>query len=164
VAFVAHDAYHLQPVPLVYLDTSALKRPFDAPDFAGDRIQREQQAVRDLVRAVIAGRASLLSSFWLVQENEADRNRARAAAARILRRAWASVIETDELNRHTDRLVSLGLPAPDALHVAAAQIGGADYLVTTDDRLCRRLWRPAVAMLLTAAVLDPVALTESLEI
>jgi predicted nucleic acid-binding protein len=68
-----------------------------------------------------------------------------AATAPVILRARA-------LERH-------GLRGLDALHVAAAEAGGAELLVTTDDRLVKRAARAGVA-LATRIVFPPEAMAE----
>ena len=74
------------------------------------------------------------------------------------------MVELDELGWSlralVSRLGSFGVSLADAAHVAAAQIGGADYLVTNDHRLARRAAQADVARLLTVAVVNPHALPE----
>lgn len=152
------------PRPLLYLDTSALKRPFDPPGAAGDRIEQEQRALAAINSAIADGRLRLLSSSWLGRENQADPDVIRAAAAaRILHQAWACTLDTATVNALAARLVALGVHPADALHVATAEIGGADYFVSTDDRLCRRLSRLTVATVFTFTPTDPVTLVKELE-
>ena len=153
------------PRPLLYLDTSALKRPFDVPGAPGDRVEQEQQAVAGILRRVTTGQARLLNSFWLVRENLADRDALRPASAdRILQLAWACALQTAAVDAFAERLVRLGVGAADALHVAVAQIGGATHFLSADDRLRRRLGRPVFLTLLTMFVADPVALEKELGI
>lgn len=55
------------------------------------------------------------------------------------------------------QLMSLGLRAKDALHLACAIAGSADYFVTTDDRILSRN-----AEVQGIAIIDPTALVRKL--
>jgi len=54
----------------------------------------------------------------------------------------AVLVQTMEAQRCKE-LSALGIPAIDALHIACAESGGADVLLTTDDRLLRQTARLA---------------------
>ncbi|MGH2368434.1 MAG: hypothetical protein ACRDI2_09550, partial [Chloroflexota bacterium] len=56
------------------------------------------------------------------------------------------------------QLVRRGMSQADAPHVAASQVGGVDYFVTTDDRRARQVRRSIAAGRLTVAVVNPVVL------
>lgn len=112
-----------------------------------------------IVRAAQRQQVRLLSSFWITRENLADHNATRAAAAaNILQLVWACVLDTGALRTLANDLAAAGIPTADVPHLAAAQIGGAQYLVTADDSLQRRAARPAVGRLVTVQVLNPVDL------
>lgn len=126
---------------LTYPDVSVLGRLTDtAPALAA-----EIAAVRRLFRMVAAGRLRLLSSEILTIETGALPPDARRRRLRLLRRAVAVVpiAGTEETAR---RLQTLGFHAADALHVAAAYTGGADYAVSCDGHFLRRAARTAAQL------------------
>jgi predicted nucleic acid-binding protein len=49
------------------------------------------------------------------------------------------VTESDEILRKANELVKIGIKPKDALHVASAIAGNAEYFMTTDDRLLKKL-------------------------
>ena len=53
-------------------------------------------------------------------------------------RAERSVAVSDGSPERARELVLLGIPALDAAHLAAAEIGGADVVLTCDDTMLRR--------------------------
>ena len=52
-----------------------------------------------------------------------------------------SVRVTSEMERRASELSKNGLKPLDAAHLAAAEIAGADYFITCDDRLIRQYRR-----------------------
>lgn len=120
----------------LYLDACCLNRPFDDPTQA--RIRLEAEAVLLLIF-----QAHLLGWDWLGSEvlsYEIDRIpsperrvRVKSLMMSINRRVH---LDSETVLRAT-KLQRLGFRAYDALHVACAESGNADILLTTDDRFCR---------------------------
>ena len=124
----------------LYLNTSALNRPFD--DLTVPNVRAEAEAVLLLVAEFEAGRAELLASQYLLFEVEQTPDRDRAQRVRSLLRLATSTVKTSPtLVARARGLERSGLRGLDALHVASAEAGGADLLVTTDDRMLRRARR-----------------------
>lgn len=134
-------------LPLVYLDTCCLNRPSD--DQTQPRIRLESEAVLAVLAAVEArrgvewlGSAAVLGE--LARNPDPDRRR-RALRLLELTTRWARIEPEDDARG--EALAQLaGLTAFDALHVALAERGGADVLLTTDDRFLRRAARHATAL------------------
>lgn len=90
---------------------------------------------------------------WLgsaVLQAEVERNpdpERRRRALGLLRAAsrWIT-LEPGDVDRGVALAQLAGLSAFDALHVALAERGGADVLLTTDDRLLRRAGRHAAVL------------------
>lgn len=121
----------------VYLDNCSFNRPFD--DQAQARIRLETEAKLYIQDSVQAGRLDLVWSHVLDLENAANPSEDRRIAIEYWREeATLDVGETDEVIQTANRLANLGLKPKDALHVACAIAGGADYFVTTDDRILNR--------------------------
>ncbi len=142
----------------IYLNTSAYNRPFD--NLSAERVRVEAEAVASLLAAVADGRAVLVGSEYLDFEigQTPDRERARRVHA-LLRDVTVRVEMAPALLARARVLERHGLRGLDALHVAAAEKGRADLLVTTDDRLVKRAARAGVA-LATRIVFPPAALVE----
>lgn len=122
------------------MNTSALNRPFD--DQAIERVRLEAEAVSSLVSAIEEGRLELVGSDYLdfeVSQNP-DLERARRVGS-ILRICHDRVRMSAEVAARARDLEQAGLRGLDALHVAAAEAAHADLLVTTDDRMIRRVTR-----------------------
>lgn len=137
----------------IYFNTSALNRPLD--DQSSERVRLEAEAVTTLLSSVERGAVEWVCSDYLRYEVDQNPDRERAERVRSLLVAARKQVPTDpaivaralELERH-------GYRGLDALHIAAAESGGADLLVTTDDRMLRRAARAGAAINLK--VLGPV--------
>ena len=141
----------------IYFNTSALNRPFD--DLSSTRVRLEAEAVVALLEAVEAGLVEWVGSdyldFEIGQDPDSERVRRVGSLADLARRR----IEVSEAV--TDRARNLeraGLRGLDALHVASAEAGEADLLITTDDRMLRRSRRARLA--LAVRVVTPVEAVE----
>jgi predicted nucleic acid-binding protein len=142
----------------IYLNTSAYNRPFD--NLTVDRVRAEAEAVASLLAAVEEGRVHLVGSEYLEFEIDQTPDRDRARRVRALLRCIATrVAATAPVILRARALERHGLRGLDALHVAAAEAGGAELLVTTDDRLVKRAARAGVA-LATRIVFPPEAMAE----
>lgn len=124
----------------IYLDTCCLSRFFD--DQTQDRIRRETEAVSTILETFRRGEWRWLVSKAL--EIEVNRNlnfSQRLRVRSLLARANEPILLTEtEVSRAT-MLESLGFKPFDALHIASAESGTADILLTTDDRFVRRAKR-----------------------
>jgi len=120
----------------VYLDVCCLNRPFD--DQTQDRIHLEAEAVLLILTHMERGRWQWIGSETLNYEIERTPDPERRQRVRLLATAVAHtvLIEAAEEAR-ARKLEVLGFHALDALHLACAESGGADVLLTTDDRLLR---------------------------
>ena len=121
----------------IYLDACCLSRLTD--DQSQPRIREEAEAVEGILGLVSDGRAAWVSSAVLAIEigRNPDPDRRRDAA---VVHAHAAAIVTPDGKDATCAvsLQTLGFGAFDALHLACAERGGAQVLLTTDDRLLRR--------------------------
>lgn len=126
--------------PIVYLDLCCLNRPFD--EQAQPRVRLETEAVQAVLADVAAGRVRWLTSA--VVDLEAGRNPdpgRRVLVARLTTLATDRAGWTVSDRPRALALEAAGLGSFDALHLAAAERGGADVLLTTDDRFVRRAAR-----------------------
>ncbi len=124
-------------MPLIYFDNCALQRPLD--DRIQFRVRVEAEAVESVIREIERGGVRLLNSDVLVAESTAavDPTR-RDFAAETLSLAEAAVSLTDPVTDRAQTYRDAGIKAVDALHLASAVEGGADFFCTTDDRFLRR--------------------------
>ncbi len=103
----------------------------------------------------------LVSSDALLFESERNPLMARREhALAVLSKATTVVALTDGIEERASELVGQGIKVLDALNIASAEAGHADYFCTCDDRLLRRA--RSVANLETKVV-SPVELIEEIE-
>ena len=119
----------------LYMDTCALKRPFD--DLEQGRIYIESQAVIRILCGVELRVIRVFNSEALVYENRNNPNPVRRErVAQILRRFGEPAIATDVIFRRAEFLVKkAGISDLDALHLAFACHLAVDYFITCDDNL-----------------------------
>lgn len=118
--------------PRVYFDACCLNRPFD--DQSQARIRLETEATEHLLRAVEEGRLLWVTSDALLYEiRKCPEEERRAAAMALCARATARVASDEAAMQRAMALRVHGLRDLDALHLACAERGGAEVLVTTDD-------------------------------
>ena len=121
----------------IYIDTSALKRPFD--DISTPKIALESAAVLSIIGAVEKGILSIVDSETLQHENDKNPLTIRREwARRFLGLADLRVKADEVVGRRARSLEKNGLAPMDALHVSTAESAGCDVLITCDDRLIRK--------------------------
>ena len=124
-------------MPLVYLDNCALQRPLD--DRSQFRVRMEAEAIEAVLRAVETGSVELLSSDVLVAEGSASPDPTRRDfVGAALGVATSRVALSTDVERNAAPFGADGMKAVDALHLASAVHGRADYFCTTDDRLLKK--------------------------
>lgn len=133
----------------IYLDVCCLNRCFDDQHQA--RIRFEAEAVTLILDRIDAGHDEWLVSP--IMESEIRRtpdSERREKVTALLEHATERIPWTPEIAAAGKAFAQRGLPAMDALHVAAAEGGRCDVLLTTDDVLLRRCAaldpRPQVAV------------------
>lgn len=111
-----------------------------------------------VVAAIEARQAELVASEYLVFElsQHPDQEQAQRIAT-PLRLAKTMVKASASVTLRARTLEQFGLRGLDALHIASAEAGKADLLVTTDDRMLKRATR-ARAMLHVRVLLPASAL------
>ena len=121
----------------IYLDNCCLSRPFD--DQTQDRIRLETEAIM-----LIIARFYTRQWQWIASEVsmfEADQNldvRQRFRVKFLLAYTHQTIsVDATEISRGK-HFESLGFKPFDALHLACAESGNADFLLTTDDRMLKR--------------------------
>ena len=121
----------------IYLDNCCLSRPFD--DQTQDRIRLETEAI-----LLILSHLYTREWQWITSEVsmfEADQNldlRQRFRVKFLLTYAHQTVpVDVAEASRGK-YFESLGFKPFDALHLACAESGSADFFLTTDDRMLKK--------------------------
>ncbi len=121
----------------IYLDTCCLSRRFD--DQTQIRIHEETEAIGQILNYFQDGHWLWISSGVLVEEIENNPNETK----RIQIKRWLIhvdqdiSVETSEMSRGR-QIETLTFQAMDALHLACAESGSADVLLTTDDKLLKK--------------------------
>jgi len=121
----------------VYLDNCVYNRPFD--DQSAERIRLETHAIIEILDRIRTGRIELVWSYINELENAQSPFPENSRAIAL----WADnahtfVVESTRLLRNANNLLEFGLRPLDALHVASAVEGKANYFLSTDDRLLRK--------------------------
>ena len=145
---------------LVYLDTCAVQRPLD--DRAQFRVRSEADAITAVLAAVEGGSAELMTSTALRVEFGRVRNRSRSDFAAATLVLASRDVRASQAVRALARMYGRGGVKPfDALHLASAVEGGADYFCSTDDRLLKKA---AAANTRDTRVVDPLELAAALSL
>jgi predicted nucleic acid-binding protein len=122
----------------VYLDICAFNRPFD--DQSHIRIRLEAEAKLFIQSRVKEGDVELVWSYILDIENDQNPfKEKRIAIDRWRKFSVVDVAESRDILGKANQFVLAGVKPKDALHVACAIAGGANYFVTTDDKLLKKM-------------------------
>jgi hypothetical protein len=142
----------------LYVDLSCFNRPFD--DQGQERIRLETEAVFVVLTRIMEGKDTLLWSWVMSFENDNHPNPDRRDEIAVWEaRAERSVSLSNKLEERARQISELGISGLDAVHLASAEEGGADVLLTCDDVLVRRSRRLTLAL----RVLNPVTYFEEVE-
>ncbi len=124
----------------VYLDVSCLNRPFD--DQRQPRIRLEAEAVAVILEEFESGDWRHISSEMVDIEVEATQNEERyRRVIALLPDENDSIPLSEGVFLRATTLEELGFKAADATHIAAAEAGAANVLLTCDDRMLNRARR-----------------------
>jgi len=137
----------------IYLDSCCLGRLYD--DNAQERVRREVEAVRAVLRRVRMGEVKLVASSMSVVENMRDSSHLRQQGAQLLLDMATVHVDFDDTDiQRAEQLHGMGFGKADAYHVVAAEKASCDVLLTTDDRLIRKAAQHN--QLLQVRVINPV--------
>jgi predicted nucleic acid-binding protein len=118
----------------IYLDVCCLNRPFDEQD--KDRIRLESEAVLTIFNRSQTENWILISSEAIYIEISKIPDDDKRQKVSIICRLLQFHIDIDEdIERRAIELENIGFKSFDALHIACAEKGKADVLLTTDDKL-----------------------------
>ena len=136
----------------LYIDLSCFNRPFD--DQGQERIRLETEAVFAVLTRIVEGNDTLIWSWVLAFENAKHPKPDRRDEIGLWeRRAEKSVALSSNLQERARQIAQAGIPALDAAHLASAEAGEAEVLLTCDDVVLRRAQRLGLAL----RVINPVA-------
>ena len=143
----------------IYLDLCAIQRPLDTPDHV--RIVLESEAVLGIIAFCDNGQIELLSSEALLYEGEQSSLPTRKEhTLAILEKAKSIINAAKKETLRAEKIMSFGLKPLDALHLALAETGKADYFCTCDDKLLRNAKKVGDLMV---KVINPVDLIQEIE-
>ena len=143
----------------IYLDLCAIQRPLDTPNQV--RIVLESEAVLGIIAFCDTGQAELLSSEALLYEGEQSPLPIRTEhTLAVLAKAKGVINLTEKEKLRAAHLTTFGIKPLDALHMALAETGNADYFCTCDDKLLRNSKRVKD---LTVKAINPVDLVQEIE-
>lgn len=143
----------------IYLDLCAIQRPLDTPDHV--RIVLESEAVLGIIAFCDNGQVEILSSEALLYEGEQSSLPTRKEhTLAILEKAKSIINVAKKETLRAEKLMPFGLKPLDALHLALAETGKADYFCTCDDKLLRNAKRVEDLMV---KVINPVDLIQEIE-
>lgn len=121
----------------IYLDVCCLNRTLD--NLEQFRIRIEAEAVTEIVQKCEEGKWVLMNSdiieFEVSQHSDSFK---QAKVKSILNVSNIYVQLTEEIDLRAEELMKLSFKFHDALHLACAEVGGANVFLTTDDRLLRK--------------------------
>ena len=143
----------------LYLDSCCFNRPFD--DLSQEKIRFEREAILFIISNCEAGKCDIFQSDVL--DNEIDRivNPFKKQKVLNLYSSASLYIELNDaiISRAKEVQAAFNIKSFDALHLAGAEYGGADILLTTDKEFINKAQRPGIKI----RVVNPVTwLTEVL--
>ena len=121
----------------IYLDNCVFNRPFD--DQTSIRIKLETEAKLYIQNKIFENVIELVWSYILEYENEQNPFMEREEAIKEWKKLAVIDIEENEiiLNKAKE-LMKIGLKSKDALHIACAIEGKAEYFLSTDDKILKK--------------------------
>ena len=139
----------------LYCDVNIYNRCFD--DQSQVRIRLETVAIEAILQFAEAGAFDLVWSFMLEYENSLNPHQDRKEWVELLSRLCTHRIGPSPRVLASARLLvkRAKIKPRDALHLACAEAGEADYFVTCDDDLIRRFERRRQTKLRVKAI-NPV--------
>ena len=130
----------------IYLDNCCYNRPFD--DLTQERIHLESEAVLTILNLVQSGKLELIGSDVL--RLEMSRMKDPIKRQRVI--ALYSIVEneikyTDKIKERAEEIQKeSNIKLFDSLHIASAEMGAADALLTTDDKLEKASANPTLKL------------------
>ncbi|MBU1154074.1 PIN domain-containing protein [bacterium] len=121
----------------IYIDTCGIQRPLDTKSQL--RIILESDSILGLIEFRKGNYADLITSDVLRFEIRNCQNVVRREYAEdILRKARIDISLTEEIRKHAVELEGFGFRGVDALHLASAKAGNADFFCTCDDEIIKK--------------------------
>ena len=122
----------------IYLDNCCYNRPYD--DQTQIRISLETQAKLHIQKLIVEKKIDLVYSYISIYENSKNPNFERKLSITDFfdhAAVFVDASRSDEVVAIAAEIMKTGVKKMDALHVASAIVGKADYFLTTDMRLLK---------------------------
>jgi predicted nucleic acid-binding protein len=121
----------------------------------------ESEAVLGIIALCDFGQVELLSSEALLYEGEQSTLPVRKEhTLSVLAKAMNVLVVTEKEKSRAVEIIQSGIKPLDALHIALAESGNADYFCTCDDKLLRNAKK---VKNLAVKVINPVDLVQEIE-
>ncbi|NJL59896.1 MAG: type II toxin-antitoxin system VapC family toxin [Desulfobacteraceae bacterium] len=121
----------------IYIDNCAIQRPLDTKNQL--RIVFEAEAILRLLEFCKSDQAELITSDILRFEiRKCQDVLRREYVTDILKKAKTDVLLTDKIRKRALELEGLGFRGVDALHLASAEAGKANFFCTCDDGIIKK--------------------------
>jgi len=121
----------------IYLDMNIYNRPFD--DQVQVRIRLETIAIFSVLQRIKEGEFSLLWSFMIDYENSLNPyNDVRQEIEMASALANETVVPDDFIIAKAREFETIGIRPRDAIHLAGALKGEAEYFLTCDNKLIKK--------------------------
>ena len=121
----------------IYLDVCCLSRPFD--DQVQDRVRLESEAVLSILNHSKAKGWHLLNSEVInIEISKIPDNDKRQKVTILSTMLQSNIVVDEDIERRAIELENLAFKPFDTLHIACAEKGKADILLTTDDDFLRK--------------------------
>ena len=118
----------------IYLDSCCFNRPFD--DLSDDKVRFESEAVLTIINNCENGIWDIFESDVLDDELDRMTNSIKKQKVLELYSSTSIYVEiNDEIINRAKEFHKLNITPFDALHLASAEYGGADVLLTTDKKI-----------------------------
>jgi predicted nucleic acid-binding protein len=141
----------------IYLDVCCLNRPFD--DQRQERVHLESECVEAILSHMQKGQWLWVGSWALIYEiSFISAPERRLQLIRLMSGIHENVRVRESEEKRAEELRDMGFKGMDALHVACAESGEVDVLLTTDDRFLKAAKRNR--SLLKVTVANPLAWLE----
>jgi predicted nucleic acid-binding protein len=119
---------------ILYMDNCCLNRPYD--DLSSETVRMEAEAVLSIINKCENGEYILYTSDVLFDEIMRSTDFTRRQKVLLLFQTALDNIElTETIIIRAKEIEPYGIKPFDALHIASAECGGADFFLTTDRKL-----------------------------
>ncbi len=121
----------------IYLDVCCLNRPFD--DQSQDRVHLESEAILTILSHCLNSDWNLMGSEVIdIEISKMPDDEKRLKVSILASMNQSHIIIDDDIAKRAVELKKFGFKPFDALHIACAEKGKVDILLSTDDNLIRK--------------------------